>query len=51
MSKDHSTFKIDMDMFVKCLTENNIANEDEAKNIFAAARDARHQTSDGSGHL
>ena len=24
---------------------------DEAKNIFAAARDARHQTSDGSGHL
>ena len=34
MSKDHSTFKIDMDMFVKCLTENNIANEDEAKNIF-----------------
>ena len=34
MSKDHSTFKIDIDMFVKCLTENNIANEDEAKNIF-----------------
>ena len=34
MSKDHSTFKIDIDMFVKCLTENNIATADEAKDIF-----------------
>ena len=34
MSKDHSTFKIDIDMFVKCLTENKIATADEAKDIF-----------------
>ncbi len=34
MSKDHSTFKIDIDMFVKCLTENKIANAEEAKEIF-----------------